>query len=630
MTGFRRSAVRTRTSAPQGSAPQGSAPWSDGRPSTYRSGPAWRVYDSVAQALDQKYGWDHLPRPLGLMVLMGVRNILRQQNLHDTDAAPQVDLPPLDPATGADTTARSTDGSRNDLSAPRMGQAGARFGRNVPLRATFPDDATLLSPSPREVSRRVMTRTRFQPATTVNTLAAAWIQFMVKDWFSHGTGDFAAGFRLPLRPDDPWPEPPLIIPRTVPDPTRPADDDSGYPPTYANVNSAWWDGSSIYGSTQVEQDALRTHVDGKLAVTPEGLVALPDDPRLDPSQVPGFWLGLAMMGTLFCREHNAVCDALTAAYPDYGDEELFQRARLVVSALIAKIHTVDWTPAIIAHPTTVTALRANWYGLLGEKVQRAFGFVGSEVLNGLPGSGVDHFGVPFSLTEEFGIVYRMHPLIPDDYDFRAAGDDRLLAQHTLRDLSGPGALKVMATIPMHDLLYSLGISHPGAIVLNNYPRFLQEFQRPDGKLTDLAATDILRTRELGVPRYNEFRRLLHLKPVGSFGEVTDDDELAGTLSDLYDGDIEQLDTIVGMFAETRPAGFAFSDTAFRIFILMASRRFNSDRFLAEDLTPETYTQVGHDWVNDNDMTSVLLRHHPQLRASLRGVSNPFAPWVTGS
>jgi hypothetical protein len=584
----------------------------------------------VAQALDQKYGWDTLPRPLGLMVLEGLRNVLRRQNLQDTNGALQVDLPPLDAPTAASATARSVDGSRNDLSAPRMGQAGARFGRNVPLRATFPDSSTMLSPDPREVSRRVMTRTRFQPATTVNTLAAAWIQFMVKDWFSHGSGDVSAGFRLPLQPDDPWPEPPLTIPRTLPDPTRPADDRSGYPPTFVNVNSAWWDGSSIYGTTQVEQDALRTHVGGKLDVTPEGLVALPEDPELNPAQVPGFWLGLAMMGTLFSREHNAVCDALAAAYPEYEDEELFQRARLVVSALMAKIHTVDWTPAIIAHPTSVTALRASWFGLLGEKVHRAFGLTGNEVLNGLPGSGVDHFGVPYSLTEEFGIVYRMHPLMPDDYDFRSASDDRLLAQHTLRDLSGPGALEVMTAVPMHDLLYSFGISNPGAIALNNYPRYLQEFVRPDGKMTDLAATDILRTRELGVPRYNEFRRLLHLKPVGSFDEVTEDSTLARTLAELYGGDVEQLDTIIGMFAEKRPAGFAFSDTAFRIFILMASRRFNSDRFLAQDFGPEIYTQVGFDWVNDNDMTSVLLRHHPQLRESLRGVSNPFAPWATSS
>ena len=43
--------------------------------------------------------------------------------------------------------------------------------------------------------------------------------------------------------------------------------------------------------------------------------------------------------------------------------------------------------------------------------------------------------------------------------------------------------------------------------------------RPDGKLMDLAATDILRSRELGVPRYNEFRRLLHLRPARDFDDA---------------------------------------------------------------------------------------------------------------
>ena len=84
--------------------------------------------------------------------------------------------------------------------------------------------------------------------------------------------------------------------------------------------------------------------------------------------------------------------------------------------------------------------------------------------------------------------------------------------------------------------------------------------------------------------------------------------------------------MVGMFAEQRPEGFAFSDTAFRIFVLMASRRLNSDRFFTEDYTPEVYTATGLAWVRDNDMTSVLLRHYPQLRPALRGVRNAFAPW----
>ena len=75
-----------------------------------------------------------------------------------------------------------------------------------------------------------------------------------------------------------------------------------------------------------------------------------------------------MMQTLFAREHNAVADRLAAAHPEFDDETLFQKARLVTCAVIAKIHTVEWTPAVTAHPTAAEALHVNWYGLAGEKL----------------------------------------------------------------------------------------------------------------------------------------------------------------------------------------------------------------------------------------------------------------------
>jgi hypothetical protein len=147
---------------------------------------------------------------------------------------------------------------------------------------------------------------------------------------------------------------------------------------------------------------------------------------------------------------------------------------------------------------------------------------------------------------------------------------------------------------------------------------------------DLGAVDILRIRELGVPRYNEFRRLLHLPPAEDFDSLTDDPVWAEELRRLYEGDIERVDLMVGMFAEPRPKGFAFSDTAFRIFVLMASRRLNSDRFLTKDYTPQVYTQTGLDWIENNSMVSVLLRHFPELRSSMKSVNNAFAPWKASS
>ena len=84
--------------------------------------------------------------------------------------------------------------------------------------------------------------------------------------------------------------------------------------------------------------------------------------------------------------------------------------------------------------------------------------------------------------------------------------------------------------------------------------------------------------------------------------------------------------MVGLFAETPPTGFGFSDTAFRIFVLMASRRLQSDRFLTVDFRPEVYTPLGMDWVERNGMTSIILRNCPEPRGLLPRTGSAFAPW----
>lgn len=47
--------------------------------------------------------------------------------------------------------------------------------------------------------------------------------------------------------------------------------------------------------------------------------------------------------------------------PDFGDEELYRHARLVTSAVIAKVHTIDWTVELLKTNTLLAGMRANWY-----------------------------------------------------------------------------------------------------------------------------------------------------------------------------------------------------------------------------------------------------------------------------
>jgi hypothetical protein len=579
-----------------------------------------KLLAGAAQSLDGRFGWHRLPRPLGVLTLIGLRARLRELNLFDTG------LPEARSLEKREASVRTLDGTYNDLEQPLMGSIGSRFGRNVPLEATWPEpEPDILEPNPRVVSRELLTRTELIPAKIVNVLAAAWLQFEVHDWFSHAKNEVEDPWEVELAEDDPWEERPMQIPRTRRDPSH--SPDGGTAPTFVTADSHWWDGSQIYGSNPQFADALRAREDGKLRLGPDGLLPRDLEETLDLSDVAGnLWIGLGILHTLFTLEHNAVCERLKQEYPTWTDDQLYHRARLVNAALMAKIHTVEWTPAIIAHPTTRYAMHANWWGLVGERLGRRLGRLGSsEVLSGIPGSPTHHHGVPYSLTEEFVAVYRMHPLLPDEYTFRSLADDSVLQERTFPEVGALHTRTRLEELGVANAAYSLGVAHPGAITLHNYPRFLQHFERPDGTTIDLAATDIMRVRERGVPRYNDFRRHFRLKPAGSFEELTDNPEWAEEMRRVY-GEVERVDLMVGLYAEPFPKGFGFSDTAFRIFILMASRRLKSDRFFTRDYTPEVYTRAGLDWINENTMITVLLRHFPQLEPALAGVENGFAPW----
>ncbi len=557
--------------------------------------------------------------------LIEMRNELRQENLHDTeepslkpDAIPSNGDPKL-------REERTVAGTHNDLHVPAMGAAGRRFGRNVPLAHAFPDTANLLNPSPRVVSRDLMTRDQFKPVPILNLLAASWIQFMVHDWFVHKRSSVDTGIDIPLAAGDDWPAPRMRVPRSVPD-SAPAG--STRPPAYVNENSHWWDGSQIYGCDAATAAALRTGEGGGLRIEPTGL--LPVDPATG-IHVSGFtdnwWIGLAMLHTLFTLEHNHICAQLAREHPDWTDDHLYGRAKLINAALMAKIHTVEWTPAIVPHPVVKLGMHANWYGLADQELQEVLTFLGeSEILGGIVGSKADHHTAPYSLTEEFVAVYRMHPLMPDDFVFRSRKTGAVVATHALPEVSGRHAREIADRIAMPDLFYSFGVSHPGAITLHNYPKHLQNLRRENGEHFDLAAVDILRDRERGVPRYNAFRRLLHKEPVKSFEELTDNPAWREQIRRVYGSDLEKVDLMTGLFAEPLPEGFGFSETAFRIFILMASRRLKSDRFFTDDYRAELYTEFGLDYIRKNSMSTILTRHYPVLTPALEGKDNAFGPW----
>ena len=317
-----------------------------------------RLVAAAFRVINRRRVWYRLPVPLAVANLVALRIDLRLKNVFDTETAVKSPSPPA----GVDVrSCRTADGSFNDLAKPWMGMVDTRFARNAPLAQTFGENPPdLYDPNPRAISRDLLARRDFIPATSVNLLLPAWLQFMVHDWLSHGVNDPKDPHLLPLPPGDDWPQTSVSILRTCSDKQRTAADE-GRPATVRNMVTHWWDGSQMYGSDAAMQERTRSRSPAR---SPVGMLAngklhldetghLPLDPEAaDKDQefaaVNGnWWIGLSAMHTLFTREHNAIVDRLAIEYPAKDGEWLFQKARLINAALIIKIHATEWTPALL-------------------------------------------------------------------------------------------------------------------------------------------------------------------------------------------------------------------------------------------------------------------------------------------
>jgi len=599
----------------------------------------------------------------------------------------------------------------------------------------------------------------YKKAPFFNVLAAFWIQFMNHDWFSHlneGRNDLD---KEPMNVGCPTPD---LGCRPGDRMDRALFADESEPGTFEhngktrllrarkttqNFVTAWWDASQIYGYDERSRRRVgrdpenparlsMVRVDGRTSAG-DRFGYLPTFQRcrgdsadcyINPEWVgqeavafPDNWtIGLSFLHNLFVREHNAFVEAFQSQaaqtpnddsglrdpdnaskvirYQDVSADELFQVARLVVAAEIAKIHTIEWTPQLLYDEPLHAAMNSNWYGLakghpliekalarvvdklgkseVGPKATSWYsvfasgpGIIGTgsakkgwdltnpDDVNG----GVNHFGSPFNFPEEFITVYRLHALLPDLIEYRdLGGDPNVIAQKVpVVETFRGAATKEMRARGMANWGLSLGRQRLGKLALRNHPRFLQNLEMPirlkgiGTETLDVAALDILRDRERGVPRFNEFRRQYGLKSLTSFddfidarlrrregsltdaekNELADQRTLVKLLRQVYGthkcnakiitaaqvddngepiddclgqpegtqvDNIEDLDTVVGWLAETtRPHGFAISETQFQVFILNASRRLFSDRFFTSSFRPEFYSTFGLAWVNDN-------------------------------
>ncbi|KAK9071707.1 hypothetical protein SSX86_008136 [Deinandra increscens subsp. villosa] len=577
-------------------------------------------------------GWHRLPVFLGLTYLAIRRYLHDQHNLINVGKSTPVGVR-FNPV---DFPFRTADGKFNDPFNEGAGGEGTFFGRNMP---PVDQHDKLLKPDPMVVATKLLTRRQFvDTGKQFNMIAASWIQFMVHDWIDHLEETNQIELKAPGEVASECPLKSFKFYKTKEVDTGFNDIKKGH----LNIRTPWWDGSGVYGSNSSKLKKLRTFKDGKLKIREDGLLEHDDKGVPLSGDVRNGWVGLSTLQALFTLEHNKICDALKEEYQDdLGDEDLYRHARLVTSAVIAKIHTIDWTVELLKTDMLHVAMRANWYGLLGKRFKDAFGHVGGAILGGLVGlKKPNNHGVPYSLTEEFVSVYRMHSMLPDQLSIRdvdsTPGPNKspnLTKKVNLIDLIGRKGEKELSKIGIETQIVSMGHQACGALELWNYPAWLRDIvpqnvdgtDRPDH--VDLPSLEIYRDRERNVARYNEFRRSIFLIPISKWEDLTDDKEAIEMLREVYDDEVEQLDLLVGLMAEKKIKGFAICETAFVIFIIMASRRLEGDRFFTSDFNEEVYTKKGLEWVNTTEsLKDVLDRHYENLTDKWMASASAFTVW----
>ncbi|XP_072286095.1 myeloperoxidase-like [Pyxicephalus adspersus] len=318
-----------------------------------------------------------------------------------------------------------------------------------------------------------------------------------------------------------------------------------------NVLTSYVDGSQVYGSDSVAATKLRnlTNNLGLLAInqkyTDNGRPFLPfSGNNADmctttnmSAGIPCFLAGdsrvseqpgLTTFHTLFLREHNRIATQLHTLNPHWSGEKLYQETRKIIGCILQKITYKDWLPLLL----------------------------GGEMSGVLPTYTAYNVQEDPRVSNVFTIAFRMGHTLIQPFVYRV-GD-------------GYQPFKKDPAVPLHQFFFATWrIVNEGGIdpllrgMLANSAKLNQQNQIVDDELRerlfkllkrigfDLAAINIQRGREHGLPGYNAWRRFCGLsapKNVDELAIVLNNRTLAKKLIDLY-GTPENIDIWIGGVSE---------------------------------------------------------------------------------
>ena len=460
---------------------------------------------------------------------------------------------------------RSLDGSGNNTLTPAENSVGSTFRRLG--RARFADGASALRddlPNARLISNLVVAGQGETPNREgLSGMLYAWGQFIDHD-INLTLADETTSIAIAVPAGDPVFSGSIPLTRAVTDPS-----------TGLAVNnvSGWIDGSMVYGSDAATAASLRgpggtllTSAGDNLPISNGSVLAGDIRAQENPD--------LTALQVLFVREHNNQVARLRQTHPDWSDEQLYQHARAVVTAEIARITYNEFLPHLLGqgalapyrgyNPNVDARLSQEFAGA-------AFRFGHSIVsanLEKISETG-ETLGEPVSLRDAF---------FQSPEAFAADGGADGLLRHLAADRSN--ALDVHLVDDLRNFLFG-----------------------PSSGL-DLAAINIQRGRDLGLGSLNETRQALGLPAYRSFAQITRDPATRASLQAAY-GSVDRVELWIGGLAEDHVNGGMVGETFARIIGQQFQALRDGDRlwYQNQGFDPQTLREI-----ESTTLSSLILRN----------------------
>lgn len=436
---------------------------------------------------------------------------------------------------------RSIDGTNNNLGRGNQdwGSANTLYYRELPAVYGSGDSNNGLNgadrPSPRAISNLVIAEpvTQFTERN-INTIWYSWGQFIDHDMTLTPGGTESVPILIP--------EDEVIFTEDIPF-VRSDFRLKNSKREQINMNSAFIDGSVVYGSNSQRALWLRTLIDGKLKTSSGDLLPFntmdgefegdidPIAPMMDNDgggTIKTFAAGdsraaenpvLTALQTLFLREHNGICDRLLRE-GQTDDEVIYQLARKEVGAIIQAITYQHFLPAF------------------GIDLKRYDGY--------------KHRVMPNIMNTFATASYRIgHTTISDDV---------VIVNNDCEEV-GPGEFDLIETFFNPELVveYGIDVFLKGATVHDLYQTdtkindVLRNFLFGDASSPvrfgiDLGSINIQRGRDHGMPDYNTVRKYYTGSAAQDFPDISSNDTVVNNLGTLYKN-VNDIDLWVGILSE---------------------------------------------------------------------------------